>query len=41
MSDVERPRPDHLRWPRLDIDLTVESIEHPERYPLRSRASNE
>ena len=23
-----------LRWPNLDIDLAVESIEHPERFPL-------
>jgi hypothetical protein len=34
--EVERPQPHHLYWPRLDIDLSVESIEHPERYPLRS-----
>lgn len=32
--DVERPAAGHLRWPRLDIDLAVDSIEHPERYPL-------
>lgn len=24
----------HLHWPDLDIDLAVESIEHPERFPL-------
>lgn len=24
----------HLRWPELDVDLHVESIEHPEHYPL-------
>ena len=24
----------HLYWPDLDIDLAVESIEHPERYTL-------
>ncbi len=35
--EVERPHPHHLRWPRLDVDLTVESIEHPEGYPLASR----
>lgn len=35
--DVSRPHPDHLYWPRLDIDLTVESIEHPERYPLKAK----
>lgn len=34
---VERPHPHHLHWPDLDIDLAVESIEHPERYPLKSR----
>lgn len=36
---VDRPSPDHLRWPTLDIDLSVESILHPERFPLVSGAS--
>lgn len=27
----------HLHWPQLDIDLAVESIEHPERFPLIAR----
>jgi len=30
--------PNHLYWPDLDIDLAVESIEHPERFPLVSKA---
>ncbi len=30
---------DHLYWPDLDIDLAVESIEHPERFPLVARAN--
>ena len=34
---VERPQPHHLYWPQLDVDLSVESIEHPEQYPLRAR----
>ena len=34
---LERPHPDHLHWPDLDIDLSVESIEHPERYPLKAK----
>jgi hypothetical protein len=40
--NVERPRPDHLHWPDLDVDLTIDSIEHPDRYPLKARvrASN-
>ncbi|MEX0874138.1 MAG: DUF2442 domain-containing protein [Actinomycetota bacterium] len=35
--DVERPQPHHMYWPQLDVDLTVDSIEHPERYPLRAK----
>ncbi|MDP2857325.1 MAG: DUF2442 domain-containing protein [Bacillota bacterium] len=31
---VERPLPHHLYWPELDVDLHVDSIEAPERYPL-------
>ncbi len=34
---VELPSPDHLYWPELDLDLAVESIRHPERFPLVSR----
>jgi hypothetical protein len=29
--------PDHLYWPDLDIDLSLESIRHPENFPLISR----
>jgi len=34
---IEEPQPGHLRWPDLDVDLTVDIIEHPERYPLKAR----
>jgi hypothetical protein len=34
---LDRPAPGHLRWPELDVDLALESIEHPERYPLKSK----
>jgi hypothetical protein len=34
ISVVERPSPEHLYWPQLDIDLAVESIRHPADYPL-------
>ena len=34
---LDRPAPGHLRWPTLDVDLAVDSIEHPERYPLKSK----
>lgn len=35
---VELPSDDHLYWPELDVDLAVDSIRHPERFPLMSRA---
>lgn len=25
----------HLYWPQLDVDLEIDNLEHPERYPLR------
>jgi len=37
LCNVELPRPHHLYWPDLDVDLATESIEHPERFPLVSR----
>lgn len=35
--NVERAARGHLYWPELDIDLAIESIEHPQRFPLVSR----
>jgi hypothetical protein len=35
--NVEEPHPEHFYWPDLDADLTVESIEHPERFPLKAK----
>ncbi len=40
ISQVEWPAADHLYWPKLDIDLSVESIEHPEQFPLKFAPSN-
>ncbi len=37
--NVRWPSPDHLSWPDLDIDLSLESIEHPERFPLHFEPS--
>jgi len=34
--NVERPNAGHLYWPDLDVDLAVESLEHPEQFPLVS-----
>jgi hypothetical protein len=38
ITNVQLPSPHHLYWPDLDIDLAVESIEYPEKYPLVSQA---
>lgn len=32
--DVQLEGDDHLHWPALDVDLTLEMLAHPERYPL-------
>jgi len=37
LCNVERPHPQHLHWPDLDVDLATESIDRPERFPLVSR----
>ena len=39
LLNVKLPHRGHLYWPDLDIDLAVESIEHPDRYPLVGRAA--
>jgi len=37
LCNVELPHPRHLHWPDLDVDLAVESLEYPHRFPLLSR----
>ncbi len=39
--NVLRPTADHLYWPELDVDLSVESIRHPERFPLRAENTSQ
>ena len=34
--NVEEPSPGHLYWPDLDIDLSAEILDHPEKFPLKS-----
>ncbi len=35
--NVEESSPGHFYWPDLDVDLTAEIIEHPERFPLKAK----
>lgn len=37
ISDVQRPTEDHLYWPQLDVDLSVQSIREPAGFPLQSK----
>jgi hypothetical protein len=39
LSDVQRPSEDHLYWPQLDVDLSIESIREPAAFPLVSRSA--
>ncbi len=34
---VEEPSKDHFYWPDIDVDLSLESIENPERFPLKAK----
>ena len=34
IMSVERPTSDHLHWPLLDIDLSLDSIRDPAAFPL-------
>ena len=39
LTTIEWPSADHLYWPMLDVDLSVESIRCPEKFPLVSAIS--
>lgn len=38
LTHVDWPSQNHLYWPELDIDLSVESIRHPEVFPLVAKS---
>ena len=38
ITAVEWPSPNHLYWPQLDIDLSVESIRHPQAFPRMAKS---
>jgi hypothetical protein len=35
--NIEEASPGHFHWPDLDIDLSLDIIQEPERYPLVAR----
>lgn len=38
VTTVEKPSLNHLYWPLLDVDLSIESIRNPSAFPLVSKA---
>ena len=37
ISEVRREGSQHFHWPALDVDLTLDMIDHPEKYPRKYR----
>ena len=35
--NVEEPSPGHFYWPDIDVDVTEEIIENPEKFPLKAK----
>jgi hypothetical protein len=40
LFNVELHHGEHLYWPELDVDLDLERIVHPEKYPLVARTGH-
>jgi len=40
VTTVEWPTPNHLYWPLLDVDLAVDSIRDPSRFPLVAKTDS-
>lgn len=41
LTNVQLPTGHHLYWPDLDVDLAVDSLDHPEAFPLVSKARSD
>jgi hypothetical protein len=39
LFNVEFSHGDHLYWPELEVDLNLERIKHPEKFPLVSKTN--
>ena len=37
ITTIEKPSSNHLYWPVLDVDLSIESIRNPSAFPLVSK----
>lgn len=41
LFNVELHHGEHLYWPELDVDLDLERITHPEKFPLIAKIANQ
>ncbi len=41
ISNIERVGRNHFHWPDIDVDLTLDMIDHPENYPLKYHTANQ
>jgi len=39
--NVREELPGNFHWPELDVDLCLDSIKNPERYPLKSKINQQ
>lgn len=39
ITHVERPTENHLYWPELDVDLSIDSIRKPSAFPLFAKSA--
>ncbi|OGF44884.1 MAG: hypothetical protein A2452_01930 [Candidatus Firestonebacteria bacterium RIFOXYC2_FULL_39_67] len=39
ITNVKLLHESHLYWPELDVDLEIDNLENPEKYPLRSKVA--
>jgi hypothetical protein len=40
LADIQWPTPNHLYWPLLDMDVSIESIRDPAAFPLVAKDAN-
>ncbi len=38
IQDVQLVHESHLYWPELDVDLEIDNLDNPEKYPLKDHA---
>ena len=37
IENVTEVSPEHFYWPEIDVDLCLDSIRHPDKFPLKAR----